>query len=245
MGKYLARRLLNYVVLVFIATSMAYLLAAVSLNPRAHYEATGPEIWRQTGGKVTHFVAGVGTGGTISGVARCLKEQNPAVRVVGADPEGSIYTSQTIHTYKVEGVGEDFWPGTFDRSLVDEFIQVTDRDSFLTARRVTREEGILIGGSGGLAVWAALQVARGADDPNALQGKSPGQLAASVESSDLGQRLLIRIRSGTVWSDGSRPVSANDVAHALIDRSDPHSPSYEARWAELVPPYQDLAANIG
>jgi cystathionine beta-synthase len=139
------------------------------MNPRTHYESTGPEIWRQTGGRITHFVAGVGTGGTISGVARYLKERNPAIRIVGADPAGSIYTEpDNIHTYKVEGVGEDFWPGTFDRSVVDEFVQVSDRDALLTARRVTREEGILVGGSGGLAVWAALEAARGADDPAAL-----------------------------------------------------------------------------
>jgi cystathionine beta-synthase len=138
------------------------------MNPRTHYESTGPELWRQTAGRITHFVAGVGTGGTISGAARYLKEQNPAVKVVGVDPEGSIYTSDQLHTYKVEGVGEDFWPGTFDRTVVDEWVQVVDRDAFLTARRVTREEGILIGGSGGMAVWAALEVARRVDDPNAL-----------------------------------------------------------------------------
>jgi cystathionine beta-synthase len=138
------------------------------MNPKAHYESTGPEIWEQTGGKITHFVAGVGTGGTISGVARYLKERKPEVLVVGVDPEGSIYTSATLHTYKVEGVGEDFWPGTFDRNLVDEWVQVSDRDSLLTAREVTREEGILIGGSGGMAVWGALKVAREVDDPEAM-----------------------------------------------------------------------------
>jgi cystathionine beta-synthase len=138
------------------------------MNPKTHYESTGPELWRQTGGKITHFVAGVGTGGTITGISKFLKEQNPDVQVIGVDPEGSIYTSPILHTYKVEGVGEDFWPGTFDRSSVDEFVQVTDRDSLLTARRVTREEGILIGGSGGMAVWAALEVARRLDDPIAL-----------------------------------------------------------------------------
>ncbi|HEY7032660.1 MAG TPA: cystathionine beta-synthase [Thermomicrobiales bacterium] len=138
------------------------------MNPKTHYESTGPEIWRQTGGKISHFVAGVGTGGTISGAAKYLKERNPAVRVVGVDPEGSIYTTDQLHTYKVEGVGEDFWPGTFDRTMVDEWVQVVDRDSFITARRVTREEGILIGGSGGMAVWAALEVARKVDDANAL-----------------------------------------------------------------------------
>lgn len=138
------------------------------MNPKTHYEATGPEIWRQTAGKITHFVAGVGTGGTVSGTARYLKEQNPAIKVIGVDPEGSIYTTDQLHTYKVEGVGEDFWPGTFDRAMVDEWVQVTDRDSFVTARRVTREEGILIGGSGGMAVWGALEVARKIDDANAL-----------------------------------------------------------------------------
>jgi cystathionine beta-synthase len=89
------------------------------MNPKTHFESTGPEIWEQSGGKITHFVAGVGTGGTISGVAKYLKERNPTVTVVGVDPEGSIYTSATLHTYKVEGVGEDFWPGTFDRTMVD------------------------------------------------------------------------------------------------------------------------------
>ena len=139
------------------------------VNPRTHHESTGPEIWRQTAGTVTHFVAGVGTGGTISGIGRFLKEQNPGVRVVGVDPEGSIYTQpENMHPYKVEGVGEDFWPGTFDPKVVDEWVKVSDRDALTMARRVTREEGILIGGSGGMAVWAALEVARRVDDPEAL-----------------------------------------------------------------------------
>jgi cystathionine beta-synthase len=127
-------------------------------NPEAHYRTTGPEIWRQTEGRITTFVAGVGTGGTISGVGKYLKEQNPAVRVIGADPEGSIYSGE-IAPYKVEGVGEDFWPGTFDREIVDEFIQVTDRECFVAARKLARQEGILVGGSAGLALHAAIQVA--------------------------------------------------------------------------------------
>ena len=127
-------------------------------NPEAHYRTTGPEIWRQTDGRITTFVAGVGTGGTISGVGKYLKEQNPAVRVIGADPEGSIYSGE-IAPYKVEGVGEDFWPGTFDREIVDEFIQVTDRECFVAARKLARQEGILVGGSAGLALHAAIQVA--------------------------------------------------------------------------------------
>jgi cystathionine beta-synthase len=139
------------------------------MNPRTHYETTGPELWEQSGGQITHFVAGVGTGGTISGVARYLKERNPALQVIGVDPEGSIYTQpDNMHTYKVEGVGEDFWPGTFDPTLVDEWVKVSDKDAFLAARAVTREEGILIGGSGGMAVHAALETARRVDDADAL-----------------------------------------------------------------------------
>jgi len=129
-------------------------------NPRAHEETTGPEIWRQTAGRITHFVAGVGTGGTISGVGRYLKSQNPAVQVIGADPEGSIYSGGTGRPYLVEGIGEDFWPTTYDPGVVDRVVAVSDRDSFLTARRVTREEGIFVGGSTGTAVWAALEVGK-------------------------------------------------------------------------------------
>ncbi len=128
-------------------------------NPRAHYETTGPEIWRQTDGKITHFVAGAGTGGTISGVAKYLKEQNPDIQIIAADPEGSVYSGGSGRPYLVEGVGEDFWPSTYSPDLVDRTIAVPDLDSFLMARRVTQEEGIFIGGSGGTAVQAALQVA--------------------------------------------------------------------------------------
>jgi cystathionine beta-synthase len=128
-------------------------------NPLAHYQTTGPEIWRDTDGTVTHFVAGAGTGGTISGVSKYLKEQNPAVRVIAADPEGSVYSGGAGRPYLTEGVGEDFWPENYDPTLVDEVIAVSDADAFAMARRVTHEEGMLIGGSGGTAVAAALRVA--------------------------------------------------------------------------------------
>ncbi|HYR47284.1 MAG TPA: cystathionine beta-synthase [Candidatus Polarisedimenticolia bacterium] len=134
-------------------------------NPEAHYRTTGPEVWEQTQGRVDVFVSGMGTGGTISGVARYLKERKPSVQIVGADPEGSIY-SGSVRPYKVEGVGEDFMPGTMDIKLVDQVVQVTDKQSFVAARRLAREEGILVGGSSGMALHAALVVARdrGPDD---------------------------------------------------------------------------------
>ena len=136
-------------------------------NPRSHYETTGPEIWEQTGGKVTHFVAGAGTGGTISGVGRYLKEVSDGrVRIIAADPEGSVYSGGTGRPYLVEGVGEDFWPTTYDAAVPDEVIAVSDRDSFEMTRRMAREEGLLVGGSCGMAVVAALDSARraSADD---------------------------------------------------------------------------------
>ncbi|HEV7886307.1 MAG TPA: cystathionine beta-synthase [Acidimicrobiales bacterium] len=128
-------------------------------NPESHVQSTGPEVWRQTAGRVTHFVAGIGTGGTITGVGRSLKSlSGGAVQIVGADPAGSVYSGGTGRPYLVEGIGEDFWPTTYDPSVVDRVVMVSDRDSFLTARAVTREEGILVGGSAGTAVWAALHV---------------------------------------------------------------------------------------
>jgi cystathionine beta-synthase len=136
-------------------------------NPIAHYRTTGPEIWEQTDGRLTAFVCGVGTGGTISGAGRYLKERDPDVLIVGADPEGSLYSGDEARPYLVEGIGEDFIPDTFDPSVVDRYVRVSDRDSFVTARAVTRQEGILVGGSSGTAVFAALQVARELDDPDA------------------------------------------------------------------------------
>jgi cystathionine beta-synthase len=129
-------------------------------NPRAQYETTGPEIWEQTRGRVTHFVAGIGTGGTITGIGRFLKERNPSVQIIGADPEGSVYSGGSGRPYLVEGIGEDFWPSTYDPAVVDRVIAVSDAESFATARRVTREEGLLLGGSGGTAIAAALIAGR-------------------------------------------------------------------------------------
>ncbi|MGW8431999.1 cystathionine beta-synthase [Curtobacterium citreum] len=130
-------------------------------GPRSHYESTGPEIWRDTEGQITHFVAGVGTGGTISGTGRYLKEASDGrVRIVGADPEGSVYSGGTGRPYLVEGVGEDFWPAAYDAGIPDEIIAVTDAESFAMTRRLAREEGLLVGGSSGMAVVAALRAAQ-------------------------------------------------------------------------------------
>ncbi|MGL5808423.1 MAG: cystathionine beta-synthase [Nocardioides sp.] len=144
-------------------------------NPRSHYEETGPEIWRQTDGRVTHFVCGMGTGGTISGVGRYLKERSarsegPAVQIVGADPAGSVYSGGTGRPYLVEGVGEDFWPETFDKNIADRVIEVSDADSFAMTRRLAREEAMLVGGSSGMAVVAAARLA--------------GELAGTPEGED-------------------------------------------------------------
>jgi len=130
------------------------------VNPEAHYRTTGPEIWEQTGGAITHLVAGIGTGGTISGTARYLKEQNPAVHVIGADPEGSIYSGDIPRSYAVEGIGMNYLPETVDLRVIDEIVRVSDRDSFLMARRIAREEGLLVGGSSGTAAVAAVKLAK-------------------------------------------------------------------------------------
>jgi cystathionine beta-synthase len=143
-------------------------------NTLAHERTTGPEIWEQTEGRVTHFVASVGTGGTISGAAHYLRERNPAVRVIGADPEGSVLSGDTARPYLQEGIGEDFFPGTYDQAVVDRWVRVSDRDAFAMARRVTREEGILAGESTGTAVLAAL------DEARALMVESPAKALEAV-----------------------------------------------------------------
>jgi cystathionine beta-synthase len=145
-------------------------------NPQAHYELTGPELWEQTEGRITHFVSAAGTGGTITGVGRFLKEKNPAIRIVAGDPVGSILAAYWKSggkekpegvPYKIEGIGQDKLPGTLDMSVIDEFQSVSDKDSFAMARRLTREEGLFVGGSSGLIAHVALRVAREIDDPNA------------------------------------------------------------------------------
>jgi cystathionine beta-synthase len=139
-------------------------------NPEVHYRSTGPDLWEQTAGAITHFVVGVGTGGTVTGAGRYLKERNPQIEIIGADPEGSIYSGgeEAVRPYLVEGVGEDFWPPVFDPAIVDRYVTVSDRDAFLMTRRLAEREGILAGGSSGMALVAALQVAAGIDDPDAL-----------------------------------------------------------------------------
>ena len=137
-------------------------------NPEAHLRSTGPEIWDATEGRVTHLVVSLGTGGTVSGTGRFLKERNPAIQVIGADPAGSVYSGDTPHPYLTEGIGEDFWPTTYDPGMCDVVIRVGDRASMLTARVATAREGILMGESCGTVLWAALQWAREVDDPEAL-----------------------------------------------------------------------------
>ena len=131
-------------------------------NPLSHEKTTGPELWEQTGGRITHFVAGAGTCGSITGTARYLRSKNPDIKIIAADPEGSVFSGGSGRPYLVEGVGEDFFPAAWDASLYDDIIPISDEESFLTARRVSRDEGILIGGSGGMAVAAAIRVAKAA-----------------------------------------------------------------------------------
>ena len=158
-------------------------------NPLSHYEQTGPEIWEQTDGRITHFVTGMGTGGTISGVGRFLKEQNPDVMIVGADPAGSVYSGGSGRPYLVEGVGEDFWPETYDKSIADRIIEVSDADSFEMTRRLAREEGMLVGGSSGMAAFAAVQLAHELD----AQPGGAGDAVIVVLLPDSGRGYLTKI----------------------------------------------------
>jgi cystathionine beta-synthase len=200
-------------------------------NVAAHYKTTGPELWTQTEGKITHFVLGIGTGGTVTGAGRYLKEQNPKIQIVGADPEGSIYTGD-VHPYKTEGIGEDFWPGTFDPKLVDRWVRVSDHDTFLTARRITREEGILAGVSSGTAMFAALEVAKTLDESALIvvllpdSGKSYLSKLYNDEwmrQNGFLQRFSHLMRVGDVIRDreGATPqivvVSRSDTVRSAID----------------------------
>lgn len=173
-------------------------------NPQAHFETTGPELWSQTEGRITHFVAGAGTGGTLTGVGRYLKSKNPDVQIIAADPEGSVYSGGSGRPYLVEGIGEDFFPDTYDTSIIDRTIAVSDRDSFLTAREVTESEGLLIGGSCGTAVNAAVQVARecGPDDLVVVLLPDNGRLYLSTVFND-------EWMAGYGFLRGSGPVVAD------------------------------------
>ncbi|MGH7728165.1 MAG: cystathionine beta-synthase [Vulcanimicrobiaceae bacterium] len=179
-------------------------------NPEAHYRTTGPEIWEQTDGAITHFVCGIGTGGTISGSARYLKERNPQIRVVGADPEGSIYSGDTPKSYAVEGIGMSYLPETVDLKVIDEITRVSDRESFLMARRIAREEGLLVGGSSGTAAVAAVDLA----------GRLPPNAVLVVVFPDSGRGYMSKIFNDD-WmiakgylAEGRRRATVGDVLRA-------------------------------
>ncbi len=192
-------------------------------NPEAHYQSTGPEIWEQTGGKVTHFVAGAGTGGTVSGAGKYLKEKNARIRVIAGDPIGSLYThyhrTRSMgegHPYKVEGIGGDKIPTTIWFDQIDEFRQVPDRTSFTMARRLAREEGILVGGSAGLNVYLAVEVARELDDPAAM---------VVTILCDTGERYLSKVFSDE-WMQENQMLEAPRVTvEQLLERRATNAPA--------------------
>ncbi len=194
-----------------------------ALNPEAHYATTGPEIWEQTGGKVTHFVAGAGTGGTVSGAGKYLKEKNSKVRVIAGDPIGSLYTHYHRtrkmgegHPYKVEGIGGDKIPTTIWFDHIDEFRQVPDRTSFTMARRLAREEGILVGGSAGLNVYLAAEIAREVDDPSAK---------VVTILCDTGERYLSKVFNDE-WMQENQMLEAPRVTvEQLLERRPPTAPA--------------------
>ncbi len=179
-------------------------------NPRSHYETTGPEIWEQTEGRITHFVAGVGTGGTISGVGRYLKEQNADVQVIGADPQGSVYSGGSGRPYLVEGVGEDFWPETYDRDVADRIIEVADRDSFAFTRRLAREEALLVGGSCGMAAYAAKQLAH----ELAAEGRTDAVIVVLLP--DSGRGYLTKVFNDEWLAQYGFATGEPDAAHRSV-----------------------------
>ncbi|MEO7986522.1 MAG: pyridoxal-phosphate dependent enzyme [Gemmatimonadales bacterium] len=193
------------------------------INPQAHYDTTGPEIWEQTGGKVTHFVAGAGTGGTVSGAGKYLKEKNPKIRVIAGDPIGSLYShyhhTRVLgegHPYKVEGIGGDKIPTTLWFDYIDEFRQVSDRTSFTMARRLAREEGILAGGSTGLNVYLALEVAREVDDPAAL---------VVTILCDTGERYLSKLFSDEWMQENQMLDAPRTTVEDLLERRPAGAPA--------------------
>jgi cystathionine beta-synthase len=194
-------------------------------NPEAHYATTGPELWQQTDGKITHFVAAAGTGGTITGVGRYLKERNKKVKVIAGDPAGSIlaeyWRSKGKHKiegtpYKIEGIGQDKVPGTLDMRLIDEYYTVSDKEAFAMARRLTREEGLFVGGSSGLIASVALKIARELDDPNAM---------VVTILCDTGERYLSKLYSDE-WMRENQMLDAPRVAlHTVLGRKNGTAPS--------------------
>ncbi|MDQ3388644.1 MAG: pyridoxal-phosphate dependent enzyme [Gemmatimonadota bacterium] len=208
-------------------------------NPEAHYRTTGPEIWEQTEGRITHFVSAAGTGGTITGVGRYLKERNPAVRVVCGDPVGSIirgYAQTGIQgesaPYKMEGIGQDKIPGTLDMSIVDEWRSVDDRRAFALARRLTREEGLFVGGSSGLIAHVALEIAREVDDPDAC---------IVFILCDTGERYLSKLFSDE-WMRENRLLDTHRTTAAdLISVKGDHAPRHLIAVAPETPVRQALA----
>src|SRR5689334_16568397 len=179
-------------------------------NPRSHYESTGPEYWAQTVGKITHFVTAMGTGGTISGVGRYLKENNPDLQVIGADPAGSLYSGGTGRPYLVEGVGEDFWPDTYDRDVADRVIEVSDGDSFAFTRRLAREEAMLVGGSSGMAAYAARQLAHELHE----QGRDDAIIVVLLP--DSGRGYLTKIFNDTWLAQYGFPTGADSDEQQTI-----------------------------
>jgi cystathionine beta-synthase len=192
------------------------------VNPEAHYATTGPEIWDQTAGRVTHFVAGAGTGGTVSGAGKYLKEQNPAIKVIAGDPIGSLYSqyhrSRTMgdgHPYKVEGIGGDKIPTTIWFDWIDEFRQVSDKVSFTMARRLAREEGLLLGGSSGLNVAIALELARELDDPKAL---------VVTILCDTGERYLSKLFNDAWMQENQMLEAPRTTVEQLLERRPANAP---------------------
>jgi cystathionine beta-synthase len=193
-------------------------------NPEAHYATTGPEIWEQTEGRITHFVSAAGTGGTITGVGRYLKERNPKIKIIAGDPQGSIlaelWRSKGQHKiegtpYKVEGIGQDKLPGTLDLSLIDDYRTVTDKDAFAMARRLTREEALFVGGSSGLIAHVALQVAREVDDPNAY---------IVTFLCDTGERYLSKLYNDE-WMRENQMLDADRASvGTVLDTKSGHAP---------------------